>query len=271
MRHLVKGLDFAHRHGVVHRDVSPSNVLVSRAGEVKIADFGIAQATDAGVTHTRRIMGKWRYMSPEQTRGDTLDARSDLFSAGVVMFEILTGQKLFRGNDAETIVRHITGMEIPSVAAVRPTLPPALDDVLTGLLTRDRDSRTARASDALARLVDISYERSVQATAMSLADVVSQVVPESREKDALAVESARLIDDIINSEVKSDSKSPRTRVTVDDARMPEFAPEDVEDGATGLTFVGSRTTESGITEWVVEPTVVRPIDKNKTLPMGLPN
>ena len=113
---LAKGLDFAHRRGVVHHDVSPSNILLSRAGEVKVADFGIAQAAaeaERSQRGARRIMGKWRYMSPEQTRGEKLDTRSDLFSAGVVMFELLTGERLFPGDDIETIVGHIRQMQIP--------------------------------------------------------------------------------------------------------------------------------------------------------------
>src|ERR1041384_3223007 len=81
---IIRALDFAHSHNVVHRDVSPSNILISRAGEVKIADFGIAIAASShrgGGPGPRKVMGKWRYMSPEQARGDALDTRSDLFSA----------------------------------------------------------------------------------------------------------------------------------------------------------------------------------------------
>ena len=86
---ILRGLDFAHHHGVMHRDVSPSNILLSRAGEVKIGDFGIAVAARpiAGpVGVARKVMGKWRYMSPEQARGDQLDTKSDLFSAASVIF-----------------------------------------------------------------------------------------------------------------------------------------------------------------------------------------
>ncbi|TMQ14851.1 MAG: serine/threonine protein kinase, partial [Deltaproteobacteria bacterium] len=99
---IVRALDFAHSHNVVHRDVSPSNILISRAGEVKIADFGIATAPSShrgGGTGPRKVMGKWRYMSPEQARGDVLDTRSDLFSAASVMFELFTGEKLFPGDE----------------------------------------------------------------------------------------------------------------------------------------------------------------------------
>ena len=102
---IIRALDFAHQHNVVHRDVSPSNILISRAGEVKIGDFGIAVAASphkAAGPGARKVMGKWRYMSPEQTRGDTLDTRSDLFSAAVVLFELFTGEKLFRATRPRT-------------------------------------------------------------------------------------------------------------------------------------------------------------------------
>ncbi|MBA3499832.1 MAG: serine/threonine protein kinase, partial [Deltaproteobacteria bacterium] len=113
---IIRALDFAHSHNVVHRDVSPSNILISRAGEVKIADFGIAVAAQPhrlSGAGPKRVMGKWRYMSPEQTRGDTLDTRSDLFSAAAVLHELFTGDKLFPGEEAEAIVENIRSMPVP--------------------------------------------------------------------------------------------------------------------------------------------------------------
>ena len=143
---IVRALDFAHGHNVVHRDVSPSNILISRAGEVKIADFGIAVAAQphrGGGPGPRKVMGKWRYMSPEQTRGDTLDTRSDLFSAASVMFELFTGEKLFPGDEAEDITKNIETMPIPrtTLAARRPAVA----------ARRDPRRRRSRASRSIAR------------------------------------------------------------------------------------------------------------------------
>src|SRR5450631_4851492 len=137
---IIRALDFAHGHGVVHRDVSPSNILISRAGEVKIGDFGIAVAASphkAGGPGVRKVMGKWRYMSPEQTRGDTLDTRSDMFSAASVLFE------LFPGEEAENIIKNIEKMPIPKASSLRPSLPSRLDEILAGPLSRKPVDRPA--------------------------------------------------------------------------------------------------------------------------------
>ncbi len=253
---MLKGLDFAHRRGVIHRDVSPSNVLVSRAGEVKIADFGIAQAADAGVSYTRsrRIMGKWRYMSPEQAMGEAMGAPSDLFSAAAVLYEVFTGQVLFAGKDAEEIVRGIKRAPIPRASATRPELPDGVDELLLAMLERSPTLRASSASNLLNELVDISYQRSLQATAMSLADAIGAYMPPSRDLGtADPPVAARLIDDILHSEVGG-SAGGTTRVTLEDARVPEFRTEDLGTGA--LTFVGQGKGKDGITEWTLEQTAV---------------
>jgi eukaryotic-like serine/threonine-protein kinase len=175
---LLKGLDFAHRRGVVHRDVSPSNILLSRAGEVKIADFGIAQGLGFEMSRSMRIMGKWRYMSPEQAAGQEMDARSDVFSAGVVVYETLTGLRLFPGETAEEIVRNLRTMPIPRPSQVRADLPPELDAPLAAALERDRDRRTTSAAQLLAPLVEVSYARSLPALPTALARFLDQIAPE---------------------------------------------------------------------------------------------
>ncbi|MBN2493494.1 MAG: protein kinase [Deltaproteobacteria bacterium] len=153
---VAKGLAFAHgelRPGaepIVHRDISPHNILVSRAGEVKISDFGIAKlASAAGVTQTGMIKGKVAYMSPEQARADAVDGRSDLFSLGCVLWEMLTGQRLFGGANDLVVLERLKSMAIPKASAYNPDVPPALDALLDRMLARELEVRLASASALL--------------------------------------------------------------------------------------------------------------------------
>jgi hypothetical protein len=151
---------------------------LSRAGEVKIADFGIAVAAVPGRTGSgvRKIMGKWRYMSPEQARGEELDTRSDLFSAAAVMFELFTGEKLFPGDEAEDIIRNIHEMALPKASSVRPGLPARLDTILHAALSRRPTERPPRAAAIQRALTELSYESSIVATALDVAEAVNSVV-----------------------------------------------------------------------------------------------
>ena len=190
---VCKGLDVAHARRVVHSDISPSNILLSRLGEVKIADFGIARAAadggPAAVGAANRVMGKWPYMSPEQTRGDPLDARSDLFSAAVVLYELFTGDKLFRGRDVDALVEAVRTMPIPAASSRRASLPPALDEVLARALDRDPARRYQQASDLLRALLEVSYSHTVVATAMDLAAAVGRWFPPASEDGAARARS----------------------------------------------------------------------------------
>ena len=152
-----QGLHFAHTAkdpetkeslGVVHRDVSPSNILISRLGEVKVADFGVARSTLQTVrTGTGAIKGKISYMSPEQLTGDVLDPRSDVFALGVMLWELLAGQRLHEGkNDAQII----HGMQMATMVAPstkNPAVPPALDALVLRCLAKDRAARPASAGE----------------------------------------------------------------------------------------------------------------------------
>ncbi len=210
---IMRGLDFAHQHGVVHRDVSPSNILISRAGEVKIADFGIAVAARSGNnqatpgTGPRKVMGKWRYMSPEQARGDRLDTRSDLFSAASVIYELFTGSKLFPGVEAEEIIKNIHEMAIPKVGSVRPGLPSRLDEILGGPLARRTMERPNRPALTLRSLIELSYESSIVATALDVADVVNAMLP-PREGPRSA------IDDVLRKQMVQIGESSMRRTAV---------------------------------------------------------
>jgi tRNA A-37 threonylcarbamoyl transferase component Bud32 len=207
---IIRALDFAHGHNVVHRDVSPSNVLVSRAGEVKIADFGIAVAAQphrSSGPGPKKVMGKWRYMSPEQARGDTLDTRSDLFSAASVIYELFTNEKLFPGDEAEEIIKNINEMPIPKMAALRPGLPSRLDEVLANALARKPIDRPTRPATVLRQLIELSYESSIMATALDVAEALATVIPAKRSSGRGA------LDDVIRKQLHEGSVARRTAVT----------------------------------------------------------
>ncbi|HEY0193161.1 MAG TPA: protein kinase [Kofleriaceae bacterium] len=226
---IVRALDFAHSHNVVHRDVSPSNILISRAGEVKIADFGIAIAASPhrgdGGPGPRKVMGKWRYMSPEQARGDTLDTRSDLFSAAAVMYELFTGDKLFPGDEAEDIIRNIEGMTIPKMSAIRPGLPSRLDDVLALALARKPIDRPSRPASILRSLIELSYESSIMATALDVAEALATVVPAKR------ITGQGALDDVIRRQL-ADKATGTRRTDVADSKPPSTQTAEIE--STGL-------------------------------------
>jgi serine/threonine protein kinase len=230
---IVRALDFAHGHNVVHRDVSPSNILISRAGEVKIGDFGIAVAAaphrslGKGI---RKVMGKWRYMSPEQTRGDLLDTRSDLFSAASVLFELFTGEKLFPGDEAEDIIKNIETMPIPKASSVRPGLPSRLDDILGQALSRRPIDRPNRPAIVLRSLIELSYESSIMATALDVAECVAGVLPPPRPSGP-----GTHLDDVIRKQLgAAQEKSVARRTAVTSNKPPSTATHERGEVSTGL-------------------------------------
>ena len=126
---ICEGLDYAHYKGVIHRDIKPANIMIAGDGTVKIMDFGIAKA-GAGLTHTGEVLGTPNYMSPEQVRGRVLDGRTDLFSTGVMLYEMLTGEKPFNANSVTTIIYKIIN-EVPP--------PPRELDALDSVRDERRD------------------------------------------------------------------------------------------------------------------------------------
>ena len=144
---VAAALDFAHRHGVVHRDVKPGNIMISSVGEVKVADFGIAQALTAGdrvnLTQTGAVMGTATYFSPEQAQGRVLDQRSDLYSLGCVLYEMLTGSPPFSGDTPVAIAYKHVQEPVPPMTGV----PAPLEAITAMLLRKDPDQRYANAAD----------------------------------------------------------------------------------------------------------------------------
>lgn len=150
VRQAAEGLDYAHRQGVVHRDIKPSNLLISAAtGTVKVSDFGIAKLKDqtSDLTMTGSVVGSPHYLSPEQIRGDELDGRSDIFSLGVLFYEVLSRRRPFQGETLTTLVYQILHRDPPSIVVDRPELGTRLEGVLQRMLQKDRDERYKTAGE----------------------------------------------------------------------------------------------------------------------------
>lgn len=174
--HVVEGiltaLEYSHRSGVVHRDVKPGNIMITRAGQVKVMDFGIARAisdSSATVAQTSAILGTAQYFSPEQARGETVDARTDLYSTGVVLFEMLTGRPPFRGDTAVSVAYQHVSEPPPMASTLNPRVSPALDSVLSRALRKDRFDRYQSAAEFRAD-VSIAASGRVPAPKLPAAD-----------------------------------------------------------------------------------------------------
>ncbi|HEY0780894.1 MAG TPA: serine/threonine-protein kinase, partial [Thermoanaerobaculia bacterium] len=145
IRQVAEALDYAHRQGIVHRDIKPSNILLDTAGNVKVADFGIAKVTGQAteLTVAGSVMGSPQYLSPEQIRGEELDGRTDIFSLGVVLYELLSGRRPFDGDTITTLVYQILNKE-PAITELR-AVPLRLDQLLHRMMAKDRDDRLQTA------------------------------------------------------------------------------------------------------------------------------
>jgi eukaryotic-like serine/threonine-protein kinase len=138
---------FAHRRGVVHRDFKPHNVIVGDDDSVKVTDFGIARAGASEMTETGSIMGTAQYLSPEQAQGQRVDSRSDLYSIGIILFELLTSRVPFTGESAVSIALKHVSEPAPSVASIRPDVHPALDAIVARALVKDPAGRFQSAEE----------------------------------------------------------------------------------------------------------------------------
>ncbi|HEY8379035.1 MAG TPA: protein kinase [Nannocystis sp.] len=217
---VLKGLSYAHALcdsetgrplGIIHRDISPPNILISWNGEVKLTDFGLAKAatqlesTDPGV-----VKGKYSYLSPEAARGEEIDARADLFAAGILAFEMLTGRRLFRGkNDYQTIAL-VRACEVPSIRSYNPQVPEELEAILMKALHKDIKQRFQTADDFADALIGFLFNQRMKVSARDLIEYVAPIREEQEAERRAAEQKAaeersphgnNLIINLINEEM----------------------------------------------------------------------
>ena len=163
---ICSALDYSHRAGIVHRDIKPANVMITRTGSVKVMDFGIARAVAdeaATVTQTAAVIGTAQYLSPEQARGETVDARSDVYSTGCLLYELVTGRPPFVG-DSPVAVAYQHVREVPPLpSTLNPEIPRALDSVTMKALAKNPQNRYQSAGDMGADLSRILADQPVRA------------------------------------------------------------------------------------------------------------
>ncbi len=153
---VADALDFAHRKNVVHRDIKPANIMrLKETGEVKVTDFGIARITSSSQTKTGVVLGTPSYMSPEQVSGKKVDGRSDIFSLGVVLFELLTGEKPFTGEDITSLMFKIAKEPHPSPREINPKIPPVIEKIIDKALEKELEKRYQRAAQMAGHLKQV--------------------------------------------------------------------------------------------------------------------
>jgi serine/threonine protein kinase len=208
---VCKGLQYAHdvtdpetgrELGIVHRDISPPNILLSKRGEVKLVDFGLAKATsqlestDPGV-----VKGKFSYLSPEAASGKEVDRRADIFAVGILLYELLTGKRLFYGETDYQTVELVRQAKVPPIAAQNPEVTPELEQVVRKALARDLNQRFQSAGDLQDALAQYLFSQRLKVTSRDIEQLVQGCLREKQRSQPKAAPVGNLIDTLINEEI----------------------------------------------------------------------
>lgn len=176
MKKVLRGLACVHQQGIVHRDIKPANIFLTKAGEVKLADFGIAKLDTSELTKVGTVMGSPKYMSPEQCRGDVIDHRSDLFSLGVIFYQMLTNKHCFSAESMVAITQKILAEEPDKPSLLRPDVPKAIDKVVMKALQKKTDQRYQSVDEFLHALDAIDITDKNAGSKMVLPAIIGLVV-----------------------------------------------------------------------------------------------
>lgn len=211
MMEVCKGLQYAHdaidpengrELGIVHRDISPPNILVSKRGEVKLVDFGLAKATsqlestDPGV-----VKGKFSYLSPEAASGKEVDRRADIFAVGILLYELLTGKRLFYGETDYQTVELVRQAKVPPIAPQNQEVPGELEQIVRKALARDVSQRFQSAGDLQDALAQFLFSQRLKVTSRDIEQLVASCLREKQRTQPKAAPVGNLIDTLINEEI----------------------------------------------------------------------
>jgi serine/threonine protein kinase len=268
---IAEGLHFAHTLigpdgrslNIVNRDVSPSNVRLSYDGDVKLLDFGIAQALMKFTSEIGILKGKFSYMSPEQIRGMPLDARTDVFSAGIILHEMLTTEKLFRGDTEFALMEKVRKAEVPPPSKFNRRVPEALDKIVLKALARDLPDRYQSAKELSEDLASFMSQYRFQPTEMQ--EFVRGLFRADYGKEASEIESCRKATiDREPEEISIESGAIQI-----DATQPIATPDPMPSPALPSTIQPTPVTSTRDTGGMKVATPTKPISSDKSQPSGL--
>jgi serine/threonine-protein kinase len=245
---ICKGLAYAHELpnpetgkalGIVHRDISPPNVLISKQGEVKVVDFGLAKATSQiETTDPGVVKGKMSYLSPEAARGEEVDSRADIFAVGILLYEMLTGKRLFYGETDYQTVELVRNAKIPPIKPQNPQVEQELEDVVRKALARRKEDRFQSATDIQDALAQYSYSRGLKVISRDIAELVRQCLDDRRAQSGEGKpKGASIIDHLLQDEIVKftsvDFEDPGARPLDTDELSPGDAPRPQGSGSEG--------------------------------------
>jgi len=188
---------------IVHRDISPQNILVTFTGDVKIVDFGIAKTSEAAMgeeTKAGQLKGKVPYMSPEQARGESIDGRSDVFSVGIMLFELTTGRRLFKAKSEYETLKLICERDYPLPSQIRPGYPPGLEAIVMKALEKDASERYQDASEMQADLEGFIRQERIAASAVSLGGWMKMLFEDKIAEREATLQDVKQLADVIASQ-----------------------------------------------------------------------
>ena len=232
---------------IVHRDISPQNVLITFTGDVKIVDFGIAKTNEVAIgerTQAGQLKGKVPYMSPEQASGQDIDSRSDIFAAGIMLFELTTGRRLFKAQSEFETLKLICEREYPRPSQIRPGYPPQLEAIVMRALAKDPDERYQSARDMQADLEAFVREERIAVSAVSLAGWMKMLFEDKIAEQKEALQDVKHLADVIASQkttiTETDVYAATTTgaATITGTDISAFGPRPAEKGNKALVGLG---------------------------------